>query len=204
MQDNKRILVIRTGGTVDSVAYKDPRNPPKFVTTLKNGESLLKRTVKALPNSASIDWYGGADEDSYVKDSQEYTLDDIRRLASLIRRDSHRYILLTHGTDAMVRNACWLQQELAGTDKTIIFTGAMVPLSMHEQCGSDAIGVLSHTLKNIHNQPAGVYIAGYDEALKDFGFFDPARVEKDKATSKLSLRFTLGPSRDDDYAYLGI
>jgi L-asparaginase/Glu-tRNA(Gln) amidotransferase subunit D len=191
---NQRILLIRTGGTIDSAPYDDPRNPPPIVTTLKGADSLVMPTVATLPNHEYVDGFswGRWDEDIFVKDSQKFTPQDIMALAEMIRKDEdHDFFILTHGTDAMAQNAAALQRELAGTGKVVLFTGAMVPLSMHDKHGSDAPESLRFTLEHIFDQPPGVQIVGRDAQTKRLGFFDPSTVEKDREESRSSLNFTL-------------
>ncbi len=201
-----RILLIRTGGTIDSVAYDDPYNPPKYVSTLKGEDSLIKDTVALLPNHENVDHFSwlqwpedpsGKAEERFVKDSQKFTEDDIHELATIIKEDTtHRHFVITHGTDAMALNAMLLQKEMAGTDKVVAFTGAMVPLSMEDKHHSDGIDGLKFTIANLANQPAGVYLAGRDTHSQRLAFFDPAKFEKDHEASKGKagkdgLQFTL-------------
>ena len=65
-----------------------------------------------------------------------------------------RQLVLIHGTDTMVETAQRLGK--AGLDKTIVFTGAMVPYAMH---GSDAEFNLGFALAAVQCLPAGVYVA---------------------------------------------
>lgn len=193
--DRDRILLIRTGGTVDSAPYADAYAPPKFVETLKGPHSLVMSVAKQLPNGHHIDQrtWGPAYEDRFVKDSQQYTASDLRALAAMIRSDSHRCFVLTHGTDFMQKNAAALRKMLGGTDKTIVFVGAMKPLSMSsEEQPSDFVKALRFTLTHIARQPAGVYMVGKDSFTKRLGFFHPGDVRKDHAASrKPPLEFTL-------------
>lgn len=192
--DDKRILLIRTGGTIDSVAYDDLFDPPPFVRTLKGDESLIKSTVETLPNHENVDHFTWCkwEEDMFVKDSQKFTTQDILALAQVIKDDTeHKHFVITHGTDAMAENASFLKNALKGTDKVVAFTGAMVPLSMNDKHPSDGIDGLRFTLENITKQEAGVHIVGRDTHSKRLAFFDPKAVEKDREESKVSLQFTL-------------
>ena len=193
MPQDERILLLRAGGTIDSEPYDDPRHPPEFVDTLKGDHSFIMRTVAQLPNSDKVDGFswGTWNENRFVKDSQLFTPEDITALADIIKADTHRYFILTHGTDAMAKNARSLQEALKDTDKVIAFTGAMVPLSMAKQHPGDAVDALRFTLANITQQSPGVYVVGRDAASKRLGFFDPQKVEKNKPESQASLQFTL-------------
>ena len=167
-----RILVIRAGGTIDSEAYDDPYHPPEFVKTLKGDDSLILRTIAQLPGSDRVDGmsWGKWDEDRFVKDSQKFTKADIDALAEIIKKDSRRYFVLTHGTDAMAK---------------------MVPLSMAQQHPSDAVDALRFTLAHIGEQGPDVHLVGRDSATKRLTFFDPRTVEKNRTESLAKLQFTL-------------
>jgi L-asparaginase/Glu-tRNA(Gln) amidotransferase subunit D len=187
-----RILLIPTGGTIGAASYEDPHNPPPIVTTLKADQSLIDEAVAQLPHGERIDRHGwGTQEARFVKDSKLFTDDDIEVLAELIRNDSHRLFIITHGTDWMTQNAVKLQTLLRGADKVVVFVGSMVPLSMDKSPDSDGVAGLEFTLKNIDRQPAGVWVAGCDAHTGERAFFDPAVVQKDQKISRESKCFTL-------------
>jgi L-asparaginase/Glu-tRNA(Gln) amidotransferase subunit D len=187
-----RILLIRTGGTIDAQAYDDPKNPPKYVDTLKGDNSVLMEAVKTLPNYEKVDGYswGRWSEYRFVKDSQLFEPDDIKELATIIKEDDRKFFIITHGTDAMVRNAEILKKELEGTDKVVAFVGAMVPLSMAEKHGGDGKDALSFAIENIQKQESGVYIVSRDkESSRVLKFHDPDKVTKSHTDSVEKSRF---------------
>jgi len=188
-----RILLIRTGGTIDAESCADPRNPPPVVTTLKGEKSFVIRTVPTLPNHDLIDDFSwaGRQEDRFFKDSKEFTPQDLHSFAQIIKDHPHRYVVVTHGTDAMVKNASALQELLQGTDKVVVFTGSIVPLSMQDMHESDGVAALRFAFERVSNQSPGVYIAGRDAHSHRLAFFDPSTVEKDWKTSRANLQFTL-------------
>jgi L-asparaginase/Glu-tRNA(Gln) amidotransferase subunit D len=112
----ERVLLIRTGGTVDSERYEDPYNPPKIVNTLKGNDSLVMPTVRQMDHSRMVDGFTWlpAQEDRFVKDSQEFEFADITALAEIIRKDDHRSVVVTHGTDGMVHNCKIVAGSLGG------------------------------------------------------------------------------------------
>jgi L-asparaginase/Glu-tRNA(Gln) amidotransferase subunit D len=191
---NDRILLIRAGGTMDSQRYGDLRNPPKYVETLKGRDSLVMPTVQKLDSQQRVDeftWLARDDEDRFVKDSQKFTLRDINALANIIKQDNHRLVVITHGTDGMAHNATLLQRALQGTDKVVVFTGAMVPLSMQDKHESDALAALQYALDHIDSQHASVTMVARDAHTKRLGFHDPQTVQKEKETSLDDLIFTV-------------
>jgi L-asparaginase/Glu-tRNA(Gln) amidotransferase subunit D len=190
-----RLLLIRTGGTIDGEPYADPKSPPSLLDTLKGADSLIVPTVKTLPHHERVDFltWGNVEEDRFVKDSQLYTPEDIKALARIIESDPHTHFILTHGTVVMVKNAQWLQQELQGCGKVMAMVGAMTPLSMAAQYGSDGIDALRFALEHTNELTTGVHIVGTGLRTKKWGFFNPAEVQKDNAASLARMVFTLGP-----------
>lgn len=204
--DADRILLIRTGGTIDAQAYADPRQPPKHVSTRLGDDSLIKAEISTLPGHEKVDyfhWGTRKKEQRFVKDSKLFTPEDLAELADLIKKDDHKYFIVTHGTDAMAKNAEALENALGeDNDKRVVFLGAMVPLSMANTLvyskPSDATESLRLALENIHAQKPGVYLIAYD--TQDYGtpkFFRPSQFSKDYGTSVRELRFinTEGPHR---------
>jgi hypothetical protein len=206
-----RILFVRTGGTIDAQAYPEASRPPTLVTTLLGEESHIKDIIGALPHADLIDLHrwgyndeeaGGAFkwdryvEQHYVRDSQEYNYGLIVELAELIRDTPHNFIVITHGTDAMERNARMLKDVLEemGVHKTVVFTGAMVPLSMRHQHETDGIEALEFVMRNIMrtgDRPPTVYMVGRDSEHGHLGFFDPRRTNKERPMSLAQLKFIL-------------
>jgi L-asparaginase len=77
-------------------------------------------------------------------------------------------ILITHGTDTMVKTAKHIAKKV--TDKTIVLTGAMVPYTFGS---SDGLFNLGSALAYVQILPLGVYIAmngrcfNYDNVRKN-------------------------------------
>jgi L-asparaginase len=67
---------------------------------------------------------------------------------------SEKQIVITHGTDTMTETASLLAQKVTG--KTIVLTGAMVPIKFGS---SDGLFNLGSALAFAQSLPAGVYIA---------------------------------------------
>lgn len=190
---NNRILLIRTGGTIDAKPYDDPRNPPEIVDALSTEDSLISGVLKEIgaENVDQFTWLGDLGS-KFVKDSKEFTQRDLEALGRIINGDDHSHFIITHGTDAMVENAKYLKLILA-QDKTIVFVGAMVPLSMQDRYPSDGIESLRYAIGNISEKGAGVYVIGRESKTKRLGFFDPEKVEKDRESSLQELSLTFQP-----------
>jgi len=191
---NDRILLIRTGGTIDAAPYDDPSSPPEFVKPLPSSDSLIMASVARLPGHEKVDGFTwGSGPEIFAKNSKLISENDIRALADIIARDDHRYIVITHGTDAMTKNASLLKHMLGTTSKTIVQTGAMVPLSMQDKHASDGLETLGFTFLHIEAQASGVYVAAWHSSDSQLGFFDPDGIEKDRRKSAAHLKFTVKP-----------
>jgi L-asparaginase/Glu-tRNA(Gln) amidotransferase subunit D len=189
----ERILLIKTGGTFDSVEYEDPKNPPKYVETLKGENSLILPIINTFRVGEKVDSFvwGEWQEGRFVKDSKLFSDEDIIELAEIIKQDEHNLFVITHGTDAIVKNACLLQEQLEGSGKVVALVGAMVPLSMHDKHISDGVDALKYTLEHIESKSPNVYVVGRDLHSKRLQFFDPTKVQKDRETSLELSAFTL-------------
>ena len=155
-QDQDRVLIITTGGTLDKI-YFDARSRYEVGTSIV-GQLLAQAEVRApyeiveLMRKDSLDL---ADEDrACIRDA-------------VIRGDSSR-IVITHGTDTMTETA----RTLSGIrDKTIVLTGALAPARFAE---SDALFNLGMAFAAAQILPPGVFIA------MNGRIFDAARVRKDR------------------------
>jgi L-asparaginase/Glu-tRNA(Gln) amidotransferase subunit D len=186
------ILLIQTGGTIDSEPYEDPKNPPNNVQTLKGEDSLIQGVLQnmgLLDRVTRYSWIGDQ-EDRLNKDSKEFSENDISELAEIIKADENESVIITHGTDFMVKNAKILQEIIGQTDKKIIFVGSMVPLSMHGKNNSDAIPALKYAIENIEHAENGINLVGISRFGTQLQFFNPNEVEKDFAKSKENLALT--------------
>jgi L-asparaginase len=87
-------------------------------------------------------------------DSLEMTDADRELIAHNCSDAPEPHIVITHGTDTMVETA----RVLAGTvtDKTVVLTGAMIPIAFGS---SDGLFNLGGALAVVQVLPAGVYIA---------------------------------------------
>lgn len=181
-----KILLINTGGTINAQRYRDLSVIPDVTTSLPVSESLIPGVISKL--GFSVDIYNPQSE-GLIKDSKEFTEEDIRTLSRLICKSECQFLVITHGTDKMADNAMALKKIIGNTDKVIIFVGSVVPLSMQNEHESDAIDNLRYVLENINRQKAGIYITARDEHNRRLKFFDPESVEKDRSQTHKERRF---------------
>lgn len=136
-----KIKVLATGGTFDKIYYDaksdfhigDPMSGSIFeeanVTFDYEVESILK------------------------KDSIDINDEDRAIIRQKVEQDSHEKIIVTHGTDTMVKTAMQLM-DIKG--KTIVITGSMQPARMRISDSSYNMGVATTAVQLL---PAGVYLA---------------------------------------------
>jgi L-asparaginase len=108
-------------------------------------------------------------------DSLDMTDADRELIASNCREAPEPHIVITHGTDTMVRTARTLAESVPG--KTIVLTGAMIPIAFGS---SDGLFNLGGALTVVQVLPPGVYVAmngrvfDWDDVAKnrDTGVFE--------------------------------
>lgn len=135
-----RVHVIATGGTIDkeySIAGELEIGDPMVPSILEIGRAWLDLSVEAVVGKDSLDI---TDEDRAV----------IRRHVAAAPAGR---VLITHGTDTMVRTAAVLADV---PDKVIVLTGAMVPARMRD---TDAAFNLGLAVAALQTMPPGVWIA---------------------------------------------
>jgi len=199
-----RILWINTGGTLVSEPYDDPYDPPGKVKPLDpsiSGPLVYSLLAKLNGHHDKVDGYSYGIHDrlgealkAFQKDSKDFGDDDIKALADIIRADTdHTNILITHGTDQMAINAEKLKIALGDTDKKIIFTGSMLPLSMQKKFEGlgDIEENIEFALGAFDTLKKGVYVAGRNSETMRMQCMAPETVEKDTIESKRDLHFTL-------------
>ncbi|MBC6992748.1 asparaginase [Lewinella lacunae] len=138
------IQIFVTGGTFDKEynfvtgqLYFQDSNLPEM---LERGRCTLDVNVRTL----------------MMVDSLEITDLDRENIAHNCRGTGTKQILITHGTDTMVKTAEYLAKaDIRG--KTIVLTGAMIPYAFGSS--SDGFFNLGSALAFVQALPAGVYIA---------------------------------------------
>lgn len=87
-------------------------------------------------------------------DSLEMSDSDREIILENCKKTSEDKIVITHGTDTMVKTATMLAQHIK--DKTIVLTGAMIPYKFGS---SDGLFNLGSSLAFVQTLPFGVYIS---------------------------------------------
>jgi L-asparaginase len=142
----QRIRIFITGGTFDK-AYNELTGDLYFEDShlpemLKLGRCRLDLEIRTL----------------MMIDSLQMTDDDRQIVLDQCRKVPESRILITHGTDTMVRTAEVLAHGIADKTpaKTIVLTGAMIPYKFGS---SDGLFNLGSALAFAQTLPPGVYVA---------------------------------------------
>ena len=104
-------------------------------------------------------------------DSLEMTDQDRVKIVTHCNNCPEKQIVITHGTDTMAQTAAILAAKVP--DKTIVLTGAMIPIKFGS---SDGLFNVGSALAFAQTLPAGVYIA------MNGRWFAANRVRKNKET----------------------
>ena len=139
-----KITVINTGGT-----FNKRYNP-------LSGELEVPKDSLALDKIISYCYNIDFDVLNIIsKDSLEMNDDDREFIVKTIKNIKNENIIIVHGTDTMDLTAKYLDEKIK--DKTIILTGAMLPISINKIEAtlnfSQAIGFLNSKCEN------GIYIS---------------------------------------------
>ncbi|HPD83164.1 MAG: asparaginase domain-containing protein [Alphaproteobacteria bacterium] len=150
----ENIHIIATGGTIDSKFFA-----PKEGSKVKDKSGIPDFLKNIINNHFDFTF------DQFVMlDSSDIT-DDIRAaLAQKIQETNSNKVLITHGTNTMSETLEYLDKRLFGTKKTIILTGAMIP--MDGFCPTDGGFNLGYAIGQLQNLPSGVYIAMHGNIFK--------------------------------------
>ena len=106
-----------------------------------------------------------------LMDSLDMTENDRDIIVDSCKRCNLDQIIITHGTDTMVDSAKCLAKE--NIDKTIVFTGAMIPIDFGS---SDGLFNLGSAMGFVQSLSKGVYIA------MNGRYFDFDKVKKNSKT----------------------
>ena len=111
-----KLLFIQTGGTIDKdYPSGDDNHGYGFEITTPAFERILQRVNPSFDYETKM---------VLQKDSLDITDEDRQAILAACKESLADKIVITHGTDTMIKTAELLAQL---TDKTIVLTGAMLP-----------------------------------------------------------------------------
>ena len=140
-----KLKIFAVGGTIDKVYFDDKSlyqvGKPTIIGILNESNVTLKYEVDAI----------------LQKDSLDMNKEDREVVAKKILEDKAKRIVVTHGTDTMVKTAKKVKKVLNDTQskKTVVFTGSMTPANFKT---SDATFNVGGAVVAAQALPAGVYI----------------------------------------------
>jgi L-asparaginase len=134
--------IIVTGGTFDK-----HYDAIKGELTFKNSHlpAILQQSRVTIPVEIEI---------NQLIDSLHMQDEHREMVLTSCRNAAERGIVVIHGTDTMAQTAQVVGK--AGLDKTIVFTGAMIPYSVQ---GSDALFNLGFAMAAAQSLPPNTYVA---------------------------------------------
>jgi len=135
------IQIFTTGGTIDKVYFDQ-----------KDAYQVGRTVIDEVLAEANVT-FEYACEALLRKDSLELDEADRQLIFDRVRTTPKRRVVITHGTDTMVKTA---QKLLPILDKTIVLTGSMRPARFRL---SDAAFNVGYALGAVQRLGAGVYIA---------------------------------------------
>ena len=137
MNPKDTIHFIITGGTLDSF-YNGVKDT---VETMK--ESVIPIYIKSLKLYEKTDF-----TTICMKDSRTLTKNDLANVLKAIKKSPHKKFIVTHGTYTMPDTARYLEANLGKHNKTIVFTGSLIPLLGFAP--SDAPFNLGYSIARVH------------------------------------------------------
>ena len=141
MENKKHIKIFATGGTFDK-EFNELDGKLYFKETnlyqlLQMGRSKLDVEIETL----------------MMIDSLDMTIEDREYIINKCKNEKTKHIIITHGTDTMVETATKLAEII--NNKTIILTGAMIPIKFGS---SDGLFNLGSALSFVQTLKPGIYI----------------------------------------------
>ena len=162
----EHIHIILTGGTIEK-SYNPVTEQTAFLCKSILPD-YLNDVIKAYPH-LSFDFVSQIDSLDMTDNLRSNILHSIKQTLA-------KKIIVTHGTSTMADTAVYLAKHLGKTDKTIVLTGAMIPLK--EFAMSDAGFNLGYAMASVQTADAGIYIA------MNASLFDAGKVVKNVAIGK--------------------
>ena len=155
-----KLLIITTGGTIDKIYFDDMSDyqigDPQIGQILNHMQVGFEFEVKALMR----------------KDSLHFTEEDRNSIRAVITDSDASHVLITHGTDTMVKTAL----VLADIDnKTIVLTGALNPARFRD---SDAVFNIGCAVGAVQSLEPGVWIT------MNGCVWDPRKVRKNRGENR--------------------
>ena len=163
-----KLLIITTGGTIDKIYFDDMSDyqigDPQIGQILHDMQVGFSFEVNAMMR----------------KDSLHVTEEDRQQIHDAISASDATHVLITHGTDSMVKTALLLA-DIPG--KTMVLTGALNPARFRD---SDAIFNIGCAVGALQALPKGAWIA------MNGCIWDPGEVRKNRGKNRFEADISPG------------
>ncbi|PLY07673.1 MAG: asparaginase [Arcobacter sp.] len=161
------ITIINTGGT-----FNKRYNPLKGALEVPVDNIALDKIIASCHN---VDF---EIKNIVSKDSLDMTDEDRQLITNVVNETINDKIIIIHGTDTVDLTSAFLREQIS--NKKIVFTGAMIPMSIDEVEAtmnfSQALGFLSANVEN------GIYLAMHGVVV------DASKLLKDKSLGKFLIQ----------------
>ena len=162
-----KITVLNTGGT-----FNKRYNPILGQLEVPTDNIALDKIIKSCFNvEFEI-------KNIVSKDSLDFTQEDREIILENIKNSASDKIIIIHGTDTVDLTAKFIEDKIQG--KKIVFTGAMVPMSIDEVEAtmnfSQAIGFLNAPIEN------GIYLSMHGSVIEH------SKLKKDRRVGQFLLK----------------
>lgn len=161
-----KVTIINTGGT-----FNKRYDPIKGQLEVPSDNIALD---KILASCFNVDYEV---INIVSKDSLDMTDVDRELITNAVKNSKNENIIIIHGTDTVDLTSQFLKKQIS--DKKIVFTGAMVPMSIDEVEAtmnfSQALGFLSANIEN------GIYLAMHGVVV------DASKLVKNRAEGKFLI-----------------
>ena len=162
-----KVTIINTGGT-----FNKRYNPIKGQLEVPSDSIALDKILSSCHNvEFEI-------KNIVSKDSLDMTNSDRQIITDAVNKTTNENIIIIHGTDTVDLTSEFLRNQVS--NKKIVFTGAMVPMSIDTVEAtmnfSQALGFLSANIEN------GIYLAMHGVVV------DASKLVKDKSVGKFLIK----------------
>ncbi len=162
-----KITIINTGGT-----FNKRYNPIKGALEVPTDNIALDKIIASCHN---VDF---EIRNIVSKDSLDMDDNDRQIITDAVNDTANEKIIIIHGTDTVDLTSAFLREQVSS--KKIVFTAAMVPMSIDEVEAtmnfSQALGFLSASIEN------GIYLAMHGVVV------DASKLVKDKSVGKFLIQ----------------
>ena len=160
------LYVITTGGTIEKVYSEQTGSVANIETKIDEYLGLLRLPGLRIVTTRLMN-----------KDSLEMTAADRERVLQAVEKKLKHPapMVITHGTDTLVKTGLLLRERLGDLKFPIVLTGAMTPLGFEK---SDGLQNLTESLLAARLLPPGVYLVIHSQV------FPIDRVRKDRKRAR--------------------